>query len=546
MKNNLFQAYDNADHNLNLAINHRNQVIHNFHQGVYNYYEKVPYTHKFKVGGGGFWTRWVWKTETRYRDELRTDVNRYNNDLNNANVAINQAQQHFNNCERAIVNQIQSMQQQVNSFNLQSPLQSQKNSNLLKVKNLLISKLSSSTSNNYKLQQEISNKQNVLAPLNKIVNNINNYSNKIVNVKAAIENTNNEIVQKKLTLEQKLVKSQSKKSELAEKISQMSEIDRAKLAYEMLITNNQQVYEILEEEGFALECVADIAFSKSNWDVFEGFCMARGIDFDGYKTSDGKCLATKILLSDNESIITKMLEYQGGSLNNTVLQCASDSKYISCIEKLYNHDKQLFAKNYVGISVLEAVIWSENLALLDYIVEHEALLLSGKTISNESYLHLALRYGTPEIIKIISQNVDAKTECDLLFKNHEYKLFELALKHGELSQNDLKDLYIKTADVFKFYLSEICINRIKDVDLFFKELVIKSEVAAATYLFSARPDVFTNEVLMNICSEFETSSDQYQFVKSCSEKNSEIENVTHQNHEDYEMQNIGEVVYEDN
>lgn len=65
--------------NLDQAYGRKNAIIAN--QGAYNYVAKVPYEHKFKVSWGWFKTSWVWDSETRYRDELRFDSDRYNRDV---------------------------------------------------------------------------------------------------------------------------------------------------------------------------------------------------------------------------------------------------------------------------------------------------------------------------------------------------------------------------------------------------------------------------------------------------------------------------------
>jgi hypothetical protein len=112
-RDNLFKKFDESAAYLQNTIDQRNNIWHN--RGSYNYIEQVPYTHKFKVGGGGFWTKWVHKTETRYRPETRFNQQSYDNDWDSATAIVNQAEKVFNDHQQTIINQIDSMRQEIKS-----------------------------------------------------------------------------------------------------------------------------------------------------------------------------------------------------------------------------------------------------------------------------------------------------------------------------------------------------------------------------------------------------------------------------------------------
>ena len=88
MKCNLFYNLERAESNLTDAQKKVNDI--NNARGSYNYVISVPYTHKFKVACGGWLkTKWVWKTETRYRNEIRFDQERFDRDLAELNLIKN-------------------------------------------------------------------------------------------------------------------------------------------------------------------------------------------------------------------------------------------------------------------------------------------------------------------------------------------------------------------------------------------------------------------------------------------------------------------------
>lgn len=83
-RDNLFKKFDESTVYLQNTIDQRNNIWYN--RGSYNYIAQVSYTHKFKVSGGGIFTKWVHKTETRYRQETRFNQQSYDNDWDRANT----------------------------------------------------------------------------------------------------------------------------------------------------------------------------------------------------------------------------------------------------------------------------------------------------------------------------------------------------------------------------------------------------------------------------------------------------------------------------
>ena len=61
-----------------------------------------------------------------------------------------------------------------------------------------------------------------------------------------------------------------------------------------------------------------------------------------------------ILLGENQEMIAEMLDYQGRSLINSIMQACTKG-YMAAIEKMYLHDKGLFQKTYIGTEVAQFV-----------------------------------------------------------------------------------------------------------------------------------------------------------------------------------------------
>ena len=146
---NLFKKFDESAAYLQNTIDQRNNIWHN--RGSYNYIEQVPYTHKFKVSCGFFKTNWVHKTETRYRPETRFNQQSYDNDWNSATAVVNQAEKVFNDHQQTIINQIDSMRQEIKSKDTEvTQIKS-----LTTQQNILKQKLSHVSINYYNLNETI-------------------------------------------------------------------------------------------------------------------------------------------------------------------------------------------------------------------------------------------------------------------------------------------------------------------------------------------------------------------------------------------------------
>lgn len=476
---NLFKKFDESAAYLQNTIDQRNNIWHN--RGSYNYIEQVPYTHKFKVGGGGFWTKWVHKTETRYRPETRFNQQSYDNDWNSATAVVNQAEKVFNDHQQSIVSQIDSMRQEIKSKDTEvTQIKS-----LTTQQNILKQKLSHVSINYYNLNETISFE---LVKLNSLQNQsltttkkMSELSSQLNSIDQSISHKEKQIQSSSLILKEKEVEADNKKSELEKALSKMSNLDRAKIAYKMLITDNEEVFQLITKLGFSLECLAHIAVTTNNMQVF-AFCLEMGVNFDNYLISEkGHSLANMILLGGNQEMIAEMLGYQGSSLTNSIMQACTKG-YMVAIEKMYLHDKALFQKNYIGTSILEVAIWQNNNELVSYIAENDPKVIEGRTCKGESYFHLALRYECHEIIQIISKNIDLKEECLSLCQNNNHKVFEEIIKHDLLSQNELKEIFNLSIKNYRSDFAQVCLKAIKDVSALLIESIIKQDLAVTEYL----------------------------------------------------------------
>ena len=188
-----------------------------------------------------------------------------------------------------------------------------------------------------------------------------------------------------------------------------------------------------------------------------------------------------ILLGENQEMIAEMLDYQGSSLINSIMQACTKG-YMAAIEKMYLHDKGLFQKTYIGTSALEVAIWQNNNELVSYIAENDPKVIEGRTCKGESYFHLALRYECHEIIQIISKNIDLKEECLSLCQNNNHKVFEEIIKHDLLSQNELKEIFNLSIKNYRSDFAQVCLKAIKDVSALLTESIIKQDLAVTEYL----------------------------------------------------------------
>ena len=508
-RDNLFKKFDESAAYLQNTIDQRNNIWYN--RGSYNYIEQVPYTHKFKVGGGGFWTKWVHKTETRYRPETRFNQQSYDNDWDSATAIVNQAEKVFNDHQQTIINQIDSMRQEIKSKDTEvTQIKS-----LTTQQNILKQKLSHVSINYYNLKETISFE---LVKLNSLQNQsltttkkMSELSSQLNSIDQSISNKEKQIQSSSLILKEKEAEADNKKSELENALSKMSNLDRAKIAYEMLITDNEEVFQLITKLGFSVECLAYIAVTTNNMQVFE-FCLEMGANFDNYLISEkGHSLANMILLGGNQEIIAEMLDYQGGSLTNSIMQACTKG-YMVAIEKMYLHDKALFQKNYIGTSILEAAIWQNNNELVSYIAENDPKVIEGRTCKGESYFHLALRYEYHEIIEIISKNIDLKEECISLLSSDNHDLFKVAINHGLLSQSQLTEFFIISVKNEQNNFADSCLAMINDIPGLFSELINKHDLLTVKYLLNPELKICNSTMLSDLINSYDKSSGEYQFI----------------------------------
>ena len=135
MKSTLFNNLEHAENSVTNAVAQINTI--HASRGSYNYWVSVPYLHKCKVSCGWFKTNWVWRTETRHRDEQRFDQGRFDGDLSAGHHNLSQAQQSLYLAEQAIRTEAQSMENRIAQVNnLSNEVYSIRNANIAMQNNL--------------------------------------------------------------------------------------------------------------------------------------------------------------------------------------------------------------------------------------------------------------------------------------------------------------------------------------------------------------------------------------------------------------------------
>ena len=274
MKDRLFSNLDSATTEV-VAAQGAVNLVH-ASRSNYNYIERVAYEHKTRVFS---FLKWVWSRETRYRDEVRFNQGRFNEDLANANQKLNQAQQKLYIAEQAIKQEISLAQDQATYA---SRMESEVN-NLISNNNSLQSKLSHVHVNSYNVSSQVSyirNQKDSLA--GKKVQ----FSQDLRELPSKTQYLNNDNIDKKVQV-QSMAQQQQQASaaetqsyqQLYQKLMSLDEVKRATLAYEMITSGNTTILHILESCGFHTEKTAQMAVCKNQQQVFN-YCIDKGIKFD--------------------------------------------------------------------------------------------------------------------------------------------------------------------------------------------------------------------------------------------------------------------------
>ncbi len=492
MKSNLFYNLERAESNLTDAQKKVNDV--NNARGSYNYVVTVPYTHKCKVSCGGWLkTKWVWKTETRHRNEIRFDQGRFDRDLAEPNKKLTQAKQNFNEAEKAIRNETQSMNNQLTQINkLTNETNSLNNSN-----NFLQNSLSSHHINscnavsrvqNFRLKQEDLKNQK-----NKFLQETKSLPNKITQLKNDNTNKQNQLDdlnrQNKQVTENKLNSFEI----LQEKLQSLSEVERAQVAHKMIANKDQVILQILEKIGFFVEKVAQIAVDKNQLTIFN-YCLDKGINYD-LLINEQDTLASCILKSGNVDFM-KQLFSSGQELKMTLFMACVNNDF-SSLEVLLKHDSNILQKfkeiEGCGFSLLQYAVASNNAALVDFAVKHDADCFKEAIIGYSSYFEMALVYNSTEIIKSLSANCDVEQELINLVTTNQFDLFNRAINLVDLAQEKNLSIIKSCIDNNCFDIAEVVAQKINDIKQVFLIALGRGDLELISVLIAAKPEELSPE-----------------------------------------------------
>lgn len=497
MKNSLFSNLDNAkkqvqDAQLGISAIHASR-------NSYNFTVQVPYEHTSYVSK---YLKWKHKTYIRYRDEVRFNQKKFDDDLASAQQKLTQAQQNLYSVEGVINQETISTQNQINDIN---NLDNQVNN--LKNNNSIQSNLPNIYFNNISTQIHSFNAQR-----NNLINQKNNFYQEVRDLPSRINQVNTDNHCKKIQvdsmseqLEQVRLAEHESYKKIYDKFSNLTEVERSLIAYEMILTNNQTILAVLARCGLFIEKIAEVAIAKNQSQIFN-YCLEKGLIFDLF-ISEQETLALKIIHGGNEFFINKLFSSNQSLKISTFFACAnSDFNALGVILKYDPSALQKFkGVEGCGFGVLQYAIASNNLALIEYVSKHDPSCFKDALIGHESYLQMALTYNDQNIIQLIAANSDIQEEIAKIISSNQTDLFERLVTNIELSQDQLSLILKSCVDSNCISMAETIIEKIHDIKNIFLIAVNNKDQELVNLLISLKSNELDGEyissLMNNSCDE---------------------------------------------
>jgi hypothetical protein len=368
---------------------------------AYHYVAQVPYTHKFKVSCGGWLkTGWVHKTETRYRDELRFDTDRYNRDVARAdqnisylysqiNQTIYNAQTQFENiksAEKLTETEISSLQTKLQIFDKKYSIMRAKHEDSIR--------------------------------------SLQNLSSQIQLVKQKIKNDEIILNQKEEELslaEEKLTEAQVKFKSQVESISdkQRSYV----FAENFGISGKEFVLKILQDVGFDAGLLGFYAINKNNKDLIK-VALHNKADFGSYHY-DTKSLIQHLVKSGNQELIDFVLSLDGQDFGTSLLT-AIDQNDIETLKVVLSHNPYLSSSLHDnGYSLLHVAISMHKAEVVKALLALDVTLVDIKTTDLDSPFAIAIRQNNHDITTLLLPHINLNHEIQNLIDRGNTELLQV-------------------------------------------------------------------------------------------------------------------------
>lgn len=510
MKQSLFSRLDEAA----LAVRNAQAgvVAVCSNQASYNYQVAVTTTKKHRVVKKWKWTKNKTTYHTHY--ETRFDQARYNKDLASAKAKLQAAVQVQLQIQQSITSQIDGMKSQASYVNkLQSDVNGLKNtSQYLKSKVPFVStsyNLSSKvTSYQTRLSSIQHSKTQTQRELSELPSKIKQERTKSVVVKnkgeqslEAVKKVNNERSDSYIALQQK--------------ISSLSELEKATLVYGAFVSGNQLMLTTLKSCGYWKEFAAYIAVCKNNDAVFAEL-LKEGLELDQTLAIEGTgniTLALAILKSANAVMWAEMFKHST-ELAQTAYLAAINGEY-EVLKELLAHDSEIFNKIEdlpgCGLSLLKLAVLDNNSELIEFIANSQVSMFDAE----ENLFGMALRMQdiTSDTIRIIAKYVDVMKRIEEYIKTNQVTMVDLVFNKVDLTVEEYRKIFKLCANS---ELEDKCgglTEKIGDVRQFFlKTLQDGDQETVMQLMYFAEEDI-TEEYLKSLIANSDADDSSIQVLK---------------------------------